>query len=223
MTLHVRFATADDVPLIADFIQMAGAGVFEQLLNGVLPRIKAADILPLAVTEETSPLYFDNAVLAWEGGRTLGCMVGYPAVEYGLPPVIRTMVPKRRLAPLRELLESRLDDTFYVNTLAVSEEARGRGIDTLSYFQVDNWCVKIADPYFIGYHLLRDGEMSSKIKRKTDPYESSGVFCRCNGKAGVIEYTELDIYPQLLETDEHGDLIHFAANAAIHILSVDSI
>lgn len=128
MTLHVRFATADDVPLIADFIQMAGAGVFEQLLNGVLPHIKAADILPLAVTEETSPLYFDNAVLAWEGGRTLGCMVGYPAVEYGLPPVIRTMVPKRRLAPLRELLESRLEDTFYVNTLAVSEEARGRGI-----------------------------------------------------------------------------------------------
>lgn len=128
MTFHIRFATADDAPLIAKFIQMAGAGVFEQLLDDVLPRIKAADILPLAVTEEKSPLYFDNAVLAWEGERAIGCMVGYPAVEYGLPPVIRTMVPKRRLVPLRELLESRLDDTFYVNTLAVSEEARGRGI-----------------------------------------------------------------------------------------------
>ncbi len=105
----------------------------------------------------------------------------------------------------------------------ITRDARQRGIDTLSYFQVDNWAVKLADPYFIGYHLLRDGEMSSKVKRKTDPYEAAGVFCRCDGKVGVIEYTELDIYPQLLETGDNGDLIHFAANTAIHILSIDFI
>ncbi len=105
----------------------------------------------------------------------------------------------------------------------IVRDARKRGIDTLSYFQVDNWSVKVADPYFIGYHLLRNGEMSSKVKRKTDPYESSGVFCRCDGKAGVIEYTELDRYPQLLECDEDGKPIHFAANAAIHVLSIDFI
>ena len=99
MTFHVRFATADDALLIAEFIQMAGAGVFEQLLDGVLPTIKAAEILPLAVTEQTSPLYFDNAVLAWEGERTLGCMVGYPAAEYGLPPVIRTSLRTAALPP----------------------------------------------------------------------------------------------------------------------------
>lgn len=105
----------------------------------------------------------------------------------------------------------------------IVRDARERGIDTLSYFQVDNWGVKVADPFFIGYHLLGGAEMSSKIKRKTDPRESSGVFCRHDGTVGVIEYTEFDLYPQLLETDAAGLPIHFAANAAIHVLSIDFI
>jgi UDP-N-acetylglucosamine/UDP-N-acetylgalactosamine diphosphorylase len=100
----------------------------------------------------------------------------------------------------------------------ILDDADERGIDTLSYFQVDNWAVKLADPFFIGYHLLRNGEMSSKIQRKTDPHEAAGVFCLCDGKFRVIEYTELDIYPQLLDTNDDGTLIHFAANAAIHML-----
>jgi UDP-N-acetylglucosamine/UDP-N-acetylgalactosamine diphosphorylase len=102
----------------------------------------------------------------------------------------------------------------------ILDDAERRGIDLLSYFQVDNWAVKPADPYFIGYHLLRTGEMSSKVKRKATPRESSGVFCVCDGKVRVIEYTELDIYPALLETDARGELIHRAANAGIHIIDV---
>jgi len=100
----------------------------------------------------------------------------------------------------------------------ILDDSDSRGIDTLSYFQVDNWAVKLADPFFIGYHLLRNGEMSSKIQRKSDPHEAAGVFCLCDGKFRVIEYTELDIYPQLLDTNEDGSLIHYAANAAIHML-----
>ena len=105
----------------------------------------------------------------------------------------------------------------------VIENARSRGIDTLSYFQVDNWAVKVADPFFIGYHLLRHAEMSSKNHRKNEPREAVGVHCLCDGGYRVIEYTELDLYPQLLETDEEGRVRHYAGNPAIHILSVDFV
>jgi len=105
----------------------------------------------------------------------------------------------------------------------IIEDARSRGINLLSYFQVDNWAVKLADPYFIGYHVLGDGQMSSKVKRKATPREASGVFCVCDGQVRVIEYTELDIYPALLETDANGNLMHFAANAGIHVLDVDFV
>lgn len=105
----------------------------------------------------------------------------------------------------------------------VTKNARARGVEVLSYFQVDNWAVKVADPFFIGHHVLRGGEFSSKAQRKHDVREPAGVFCLCDGKPGVIEYTEFDIYPDLLETDSQGEPLHFAANAAMHVLSVDFI
>lgn len=105
----------------------------------------------------------------------------------------------------------------------IAHDARNRGVDTLSYFQVDNWALKPADPYFIGYHVLRRGEMSSKIHRKTEPRESVGVHCICDGQYRTIEYSELDIYPQLLETDDEGKPVYYAGNPAIHILSVEFI
>lgn len=105
----------------------------------------------------------------------------------------------------------------------VIADARNRGVDILSYFQVDNWAVKLADPVFIGHHVLRRAEMSSKNHRKNDVRESVGVHCLCDGQYRVIEYTELDIYPQLLETTPDGRIVHAAGNPAIHILSVDFV
>jgi UDP-N-acetylglucosamine/UDP-N-acetylgalactosamine diphosphorylase len=105
----------------------------------------------------------------------------------------------------------------------ILEDARSRGIDTLSYFQVDNWAANIVDPYFIGYHVLANAEMSSKNHRKNAPREAVGVHCLCDGEYRVIEYSELDIYPQLLEEDAQGELLFYAGNPAIHILSVDFV
>lgn len=100
------------------------------------------------------------------------------------------------------------------------DDARKRGVDILSYFQVDNWAARVADPYFIGYHLLGGGQMSSKIHLKHKPRESVGVHVVCDGEHRTIEYSELDIYPQLLETDANGQVICNAGNPAIHMLDV---
>jgi len=53
----------------------------------------------------------------------------------------------------------------------VLSDAARRGVDLLFYFQVDNWAVNLADPYFLGYHLLNEGEMSSKVHLKQEPHE----------------------------------------------------
>lgn len=105
----------------------------------------------------------------------------------------------------------------------VLDDCRKRGVEILSYFQVDNWAVKVADPHFLGYHILRGAEASSKNHRKHEPRESVGVHCLCDGEYRVIEYSELDIYPQLLETDADGKVVYYAGNPAIHQFSVDFI
>jgi UDP-N-acetylglucosamine/UDP-N-acetylgalactosamine diphosphorylase len=91
-----------------------------------------------------------------------------------------------------------------------------RGIDTLFYYQVDNPLVRMADPAFLGFHLLREAEISCKVIRKQDPAEKVGVVARVDGRVGVVEYTEIDEASRNLR-DDQGDLVYAAGNTAIHV------
>jgi UDP-N-acetylglucosamine/UDP-N-acetylgalactosamine diphosphorylase len=91
-----------------------------------------------------------------------------------------------------------------------------RGIDTLFYYQVDNPLVRMADPTFLGFHLLRQAEISCKVIRKQDPAEKVGVVALVDGRVGVVEYTEIDEASRNLR-DERGELVYAAGNTAIHV------
>ena len=92
------------------------------------------------------------------------------------------------------------------------------GIDILSYFQVDNPLVRCIDPAFIGWHVLRGSEMSSKMVPKAYAGEKVGHFCEQRGKLVVVEYSDLPKARQE-ETDAHGGLRFNAGSIAIHILN----
>ena len=94
---------------------------------------------------------------------------------------------------------------------------QSEGIDTLSYFQVDNPLVRCIDPAFIGWHLTRRSEMSSKMVPKAYAEEKVGHFCTQRGKIIVVEYSDLPMALQR-ETDEAGRLRYLAGSIAIHIL-----
>lgn len=97
-------------------------------------------------------------------------------------------------------------------------DMRKRGIEHLSYFQVDNPLVRIIDPLFIGLHDLYESEMSSKTVAKTGPKERVGNFCVGDGRLMVIEYSDLpDALAQ--KRDEHGEPLFNAGSIAIHVLS----
>jgi len=93
-----------------------------------------------------------------------------------------------------------------------------RGIDHISYWQVDNPLVPPLDPAFLGYHADAASEMSSKMARKRDPFEKLGNFCLSAGRLHVIEYSDMpDDLAQA--TDADGRLRFQAGSIAIHILS----
>jgi len=96
------------------------------------------------------------------------------------------------------------------------------GIDTLSYFQVDNPLVRLIDPAFIGWHVLKKSEMSSKMVPKAYAEEKVGLFCTQNGKTIVIEYSDLPMEMQRLK-DSAGELLYKAGSIAIHILDREFI
>ncbi len=94
---------------------------------------------------------------------------------------------------------------------------KAEGIDTISYFQVDNPIVRCVDPAFIGFHLLAGSEMSSKMVPKAYPEEKVGHFCIQRGKLVVVEYSDMPLAMQR-ETTPAGDLRYNAGSIAIHVI-----
>ncbi len=97
------------------------------------------------------------------------------------------------------------------------------GIDILSYFQVDNPLVRGIDPTFIGWHVLRGSEMSSKMVAKAYAGEKVGHFCAQNGRTVVIEYSDLPKSYQEEVDPATGVLRYIAGSIAIHVLDTKFI
>ena len=97
------------------------------------------------------------------------------------------------------------------------------GIDTLSYFQVDNPLVRSVDPAFIGWHLRRGSEMSSKTVPKAYPEEKLGHFCMRGGQLVVIEYSDLPMELQREKDAASGGLRYEAGSIAIHVIDREFI
>jgi len=98
------------------------------------------------------------------------------------------------------------------------EDMKRRGVEFLSYFQVDNPLINIFDPLFIGLHALDEAEMSSKALLKIRPKENVGNFCLVDGKVTVIEYSDLpDELAEKRKPD--GSLVFQLGSIAIHIIN----
>ena len=97
-----------------------------------------------------------------------------------------------------------------------------RGIEHLSYFQVDNPLVHCIDPLFLGLHDLSGSEMSGKTIPKASALEKVGNFVIADGVLQVIEYSDL---PQELAMQKNpdGSLRFNAGSIAIHALRVSFI
>ena len=92
------------------------------------------------------------------------------------------------------------------------------GIDTISYFQVDNPLVRCVDPTFIGWHLLHRAEMSAKMVPKAFPEEKIGHFCTQRGRTVVIEYSDMPLALQREIDPATGQLRYLAGSIALHVL-----
>ncbi len=96
------------------------------------------------------------------------------------------------------------------------EDMRKRGIDHLSYWQVDNPLIKPFDPLFLGLHEETCSDMSSRALIKRDPYEKLGNFCMVGNELRIVEYSDLSA-EKAEQRDEGGNLRYRAGSPAIHL------
>ncbi|MDR1255151.1 MAG: UTP--glucose-1-phosphate uridylyltransferase [Puniceicoccales bacterium] len=91
------------------------------------------------------------------------------------------------------------------------------GIETLNYFQVDNPLVYVCDCHFLGLHLDRVSDFSTKVVAKTGADENVGVFVNKGDVLQLLEYSEMPEYLSVKKTRD-GQLYFKWGNTAMHLI-----
>ena len=94
-------------------------------------------------------------------------------------------------------------------------DMKARGIRSVSFFQVDNPLVEVADPAFIGYHVLEKSEYTLKLCAKRDPFEKVGMPMLIGKSYRMVEYSEMTKEQCLRK--QGGKLYYLYGSPAIHV------
>lgn len=86
-------------------------------------------------------------------------------------------------------------------------DIKGRGLEWINVFAVDNCLQRIADPLFIGATIAYGCESGAKVVRKAAPDERVGVLCTEDGRPSIAEYYEMT-EEMATARKENGDLLY---------------
>ena len=95
-------------------------------------------------------------------------------------------------------------------------DMKRRGIRSVFFFQVDNPLVEVADPAFIGYHVMEKSEYSLKLCAKREPKEKVGMPMQFGKTFRMVEYTEMTD-EQCNRKGRDGRLYFLYGSPAIHV------
>jgi UDP-N-acetylglucosamine/UDP-N-acetylgalactosamine diphosphorylase len=109
---------------------------------------------------------------------------------------------------IKALLQNGLDKIMQINK-----------IEYISYFQVDNPLINLADPYFIGYHIKTGSDITTKVIKKLYPDEKLGTIANDGTKNLVIEYSDMSEVDMMDKTSD-GKIKYEMGSIGIHILTV---
>ena len=104
----------------------------------------------------------------------------------------------------------------------VTEDMNKRGVKWAFVGPVDNILVKMVDPILLGVMINQNVQAGGKSTVKANAAEKVGVFCKRNGKPGVVEYTEIS--KEMAErTNEKGELVFAESHLNCNMFSVKAI
>ena len=104
----------------------------------------------------------------------------------------------------------------------VTDDMNKKGIKWAFVGPVDNILVKMVDPVLLGIMIDQNVQAGGKSTVKANAAEKVGVFCKRNGKPGVVEYTEIS--KEMAErTNENGELVFAESHLNCNMFSVKAI
>lgn len=104
----------------------------------------------------------------------------------------------------------------------IISEMKQNGIKWVQICGVDNIMINMVDPIAIGLAEKTKIPCISKSIKKQYPEEKVGVFCKKNGKPGILEYIEMT---EKLKNEKYlnGELVYQDSNIISHLFEINSL
>jgi len=167
--IEFHTGTKEDSKEIASLIISAGGGIVEFLLHDLSKQFTITQLMQKQVEDEQSEFYYGNCIVASMNGKVVGLALAYPASLVHKPEA--DILPESRVTHLKEFYQKKIQDSLYLHALAVSPEARKRGIahtllglvtkkaqsKNLNSISLDVWCDNqgaISLYEKLGYHVV---------------------------------------------------------------------
>ena len=128
MTLRYRPAEKADSGKLAEFINIASDGIVEYLFHDLVPGMKPVQVVAHNLENDYYPHSYRSAIVATEETDVIGMALSYPSSYHKITDGMRGFFPADRLEHLSHFYSSRIENSWYLDTLYVAENHRKRGI-----------------------------------------------------------------------------------------------
>ena len=128
MDIIYRPARKEDCLKLGELDSLAGEGVLEFLLEGLVPGMTAAEVAAHDMAENQGPRSFRNVLVAETNGKVKGMAFSFHSQNHCITDDMRKFIPAERLTPLEAFFSTRVEDSLYLDALAVDPDLQGHGI-----------------------------------------------------------------------------------------------
>jgi ribosomal protein S18 acetylase RimI-like enzyme len=128
MEISYRMGKEDDCSKIAEGIELASGGIVGFLFHDLLGQYTPSQVMANLLRKKTDNDSYENAIVAEFEGKVIGIVYSYPAKFHGISEETRSYFPSNRLTFLADFFNSRVEGSWFLDSIYVDEEFRGEGI-----------------------------------------------------------------------------------------------
>lgn len=125
-----REARKEDSNKIAELDNIASEGALEFLFHDLIPGMTPVQLVANGLASDHYPHSYRSVTVAEHKGSIIGMSLSFPSRYHAITDELRSFLPAERLEHFKDFFSSRVEDSYYLDALAVDEKFKNRGIGT---------------------------------------------------------------------------------------------